>query len=56
MVFAIIPQFYEEELSTKPEHCKTYMDMIKWRRQKTTILRTRELADCTRNQPGHAKA
>ena len=42
MVFAIIPKSYEEELLTKPEHCKTYMDIIKWCRQKTTILRTKE--------------
>ena len=56
MVFAILPKSYEEELLTKPEHCKTYMDIIKWCRQKTAILRTRELADFTRKPPGHAKA
>ena len=55
MVLSTIPKQYEDELLTKPEHTRSYYDIIQWCRNKTTIMRTRELADFTR-RPGHLKA
>ena len=52
MILAIIPKAYEEELLTKPECTRDYLDIIAWCRQKTQILRTRELSDFTRRPSG----
>ena len=52
MVFAIIPKICEDELLTKPEYTQTYHDIIQWCRNKTQLLRTRELANFTRRPTG----
>ena len=52
MILAIIPKAYEEELLTKPEFTTNYHAIIAWCRQKTQILRTRELSDYTRRPAG----
>ena len=48
MVLNIIPKEFEDELLTKPEFTKTYLDIIKWCKMKSGIKRTRELSDFTR--------
>jgi hypothetical protein len=52
MIPAIVPKAYEEELLTKPECTRNDLDIIAWCRQKTQILRTRELSDFTRRLSG----
>ena len=52
MVMATIPKALEDELLTKPEHTRSYLDIVAWCRTKCQIIRTRELANFTR-RPGN---
>ena len=51
MVMATIPKVLEDELMTKPEHTRSYQEIVAWCRTKCQVIRTRELADFTR-RPG----
>ena len=59
MIFAILPKANEEELLTKLECTRTFLDIKAWCRQKAQNLRTRELSGFTRRLTGsssHFKA